>query len=210
MARSTARKRALNTLYEADEKGQEIMPLLEERLVFPGAQTPLPEYAQELVRGVASHRRTIDKAIGEHSTGWDVKRMHALDRNIARIAVWEIVYNDDVPAKVAIDEALSLAKSYSDDEAPNFLHGLLSAIEKDADAVRQEEAEWQGHRAQLAAEKPDGAGGPDEDPGSDRAAGPDSEDNGNKVSYEPADKSHPEADAAEWEKAGASEEKIIK
>ena len=78
MARSTARKRALNTLYEADEKGQEIMPLLEERLVFPGAQTPLPEYAQELVRGVASHRRTIDKAIGEHSTGWDVKRMHAL------------------------------------------------------------------------------------------------------------------------------------
>lgn len=152
MARSTARKRALNTLYEADEKGQEIMPLLEERLVFPGAQTPLPEYAQELVRGVASHRRTIDKAIGEHSTGWDVKRMHALDRNIARIAVWEIVYNDDVPAKVAIDEALSLAKSYSDDEAPNFLHGLLSAIEKDADAVRQEEAEWQGHRAQLAAE----------------------------------------------------------
>lgn len=137
MARSTARKRALNTLYEADEKGQEIMPLLEERLVFPGAQTPLPEYAQELVRGVASHRRTIDKAIGEHSTGWDVKRMHALDRNIARIAVWEIVYNDDVPAKVAIDEALSLAKSYSDDEAPNFLHGLLSAVEKDADAVRQ-------------------------------------------------------------------------
>ena len=82
--------------------------------------------------------------------------MHALDRNIARIAVWEIVYNDDVPAKVAIDEALSLAKSYSDDEAPNFLHGLLSAIEKDADAVRQEEAEWQGHRAQLAAEKPAG------------------------------------------------------
>lgn len=210
MARSTARKRALNTLYEADEKGQEIMPLLEERLVFPGAQTPLPEYAQELVRGVASHRRTIDKAIGEHSTGWDVKRMHALDRNIARIAVWEIVYNDDVPAKVAIDEALSLAKSYSDDEAPNFLHGLLSAIEKDADAVRQEEAEWQAHRAQLAAEKPGGAGESDMDPGSDRAAGPDSEDNGNNVSYEPADKSHPEADAAERGKAVVFEDKIIK
>ncbi len=152
MARSTARKRALNTLYEADEKGQEILPLLDERLAFPGAQTPLPAYAQDIIRGVASHRRTIDRAINEHSTGWDVKRMHVLDRNIARIAAWEIVYNDEVPAKVAIDEALGLAKIYSDREAPNFLHGLLSAIERDSESIRTEEQEWQEYRASLAAQ----------------------------------------------------------
>ena len=112
MARSTARKRALNTLYEADEKGQSILSLLDERIAEPGAQTPLPEYAIEIVRGVADNRRDIDGLLNEHSTGWKVKRMHVVDRNILRIAVWEIVYNDDVPDKVAIDEALNLAKQY--------------------------------------------------------------------------------------------------
>lgn len=128
MARSTARKRALNTLYEADEKGQSILSLLDERIAEPGAQTPLPEYAIEIVRGVADNRRDIDGLLNEHSTGWKVKRMHVVDRNILRIAVWEIVYNDDVPDKVAIDEALNLAKQLCDDDAPSFIHGLLSAI----------------------------------------------------------------------------------
>ena len=128
MARSTARKRALNTLYEADEKGQSILSLLDERIAEPGAQTPLPEYAIEIVRGVADNRRDIDGLLNEHSTGWKVKRMHVVDRNILRIAVWEIVYNDDVPDKVAIDEALNLAKQLCDDDGPAFIHGLLSAI----------------------------------------------------------------------------------
>lgn len=128
MARSTARKRALNTLYEADEKGQDILSLLDERIAEPGAQTPLPEYAIEIVRGVADHRRDIDGFLNTYSTGWKVKRMPAVDRNILRIAVWEIVYNDDVPDKVAIDEAINLAKTLSSDDAPAFIHGLLSAV----------------------------------------------------------------------------------
>ena len=128
MARSTARKRALNTLYEADEKGQDILSLLDERIAEPGAQTPLPEYAVEIVRGVAEHRRDIDRMLNDHSTSWKVRRMHVVDRNILRIATWEIVYNDDVPDKVAIDEALNLAKQLCDDDAPAFIHGLLSAV----------------------------------------------------------------------------------
>ncbi|KAA8819313.1 transcription antitermination factor NusB [Bifidobacterium rousetti] len=128
MARSTARKRALNTLYEADEKGQDILSLLEERIETPGAQTPLPEYAIEIVRGVAEHLSEIDAALDQHSTGWKVNRMGVVDRNILRIAAWEILFNDDVPDKVAIDEALSLAKTLCDDDSPAFIHGLLSAI----------------------------------------------------------------------------------
>ena len=128
MARSTARKRALNTLYEADEKGQDILSLLEERIAVPGAQTPLPEYAIEIVRGVAEHRHDIDATLDEHSTGWKISRMGVVDRNILRIAAWEIMYNDEVPDKVAIDEALGLAKSLCDDESPAFVHGLLSAV----------------------------------------------------------------------------------
>ena len=128
MARSTARKRALNTLYEADEKGQDILSLLEERIAVPGAQTPLPDYAIDIVRGVAEHRRDIDAKLNECSTGWRTSRMGVVDRNILRIAAWEIMYNDDVPDKVAIDEALGLAKTLCDDESPAFIHGLLSAV----------------------------------------------------------------------------------
>ena len=127
MARSTARKRALNTLYEADEKGQDILSLLEERIAVPGAQTPLPEYAIEIVRGVAEHRRDIDEKLDECSTGWKISRMGVVDRNILRIAAWEIMYNDEVPDRVAIDEALGLATTLCDGESPAFIHGLLSA-----------------------------------------------------------------------------------
>ena len=136
MARSTARKRALNTLYEADEKGQDILSLLAERIEQPGAQTPLPEYAIEIVRGVAEHIAAIDSTLDEHSTGWKVKRMGVVDRNSLRIAAWEIMFNDDVPNMVAIDEALGLAKTLCDDESPAFIHGLLSAVSADADAVQ--------------------------------------------------------------------------
>ena len=136
MARSTARKRALNTLYEADEKGQDSLSLLAERIEQPGAQTPLPDYAIEIVRGVAENLYRIDSVLDEHSTGWKVKRMGVVDRNILRIAVWEIMFNDDVPNMVAIDEALGLAKTLCDDDSPAFIHGLLSAVSADAGDVQ--------------------------------------------------------------------------
>ncbi len=136
MARSTARKRAPNTLYEADEKGQDILSLLAERIEQPGAQTPLPDYAIEIVRGVAENLYRIDSVLDEHSTGWKVKRMGVVDRNILRIAVWEIMFNDDVPNMVAIDEALGLAKTLCDDDSPAFIHGLLSAVSADAGDVQ--------------------------------------------------------------------------
>nr|WP_314686328.1 transcription antitermination factor NusB [uncultured Bifidobacterium sp.] len=154
MARSTARKRALNTLYEADEKGQDILSLLAERLERPGAQTPLPAYAVDIVRGVAGHARVIDRLLNDHSTGWRVPRMAAVDRNILRMAVWEIVYNDEVPDGVAIDEALTLAKTLSDDDSPAFIHGLLNAVASDDDArttARETEAEGSPSAAGVTA-----------------------------------------------------------
>lgn len=135
MARSTARKRALNTLYEADEKGQDIPSLLAERIAEPGAQTPLPDYAIQIVRGVADEQAGIDRALEDHSTKWPLRRMAVVDRNILRIAAWEILFNDDVPDRVAIDEGLGLAKTLSDDDSPSFIHGLLSAICDDKDSV---------------------------------------------------------------------------
>lgn len=137
MARSTARKRALNTLYEADEKGQEILSLLAERIAHPGAQTPLPEYAIDIIRGVDEHLRTIDHALNEYSPSWKVRRMAVVDRNILRMATWEMLYNDEVPDKVAIDEAISLSKTLSDAESPSFIHGLLSAVDDHRDDIHE-------------------------------------------------------------------------
>lgn len=128
MARATARKRALNTLYEADEKSQDILSLLQERLQEPGAPTPLPAYAVEIVTGVANSLPDIDASLNAHAKGWSVKRMAVIDRNILRMAAWEISYNDEVPDKVAIDEALTLAKSLCDAKAPAFIHGILSNL----------------------------------------------------------------------------------
>ena len=136
MARSTARKRALNTLYEADEKGQDILSLLAERIEQPGAQTPLPDYAIEIVRGVAEHIAAIDatrrrtfhrlegQAHGRSSTAISCASPHG-----------RFTFNDDVPNMVAIDEALSLAKTLCDDDSPAFIDGLLSAVSADAEAT---------------------------------------------------------------------------
>ena len=140
MARSTARKRALNTLYEADEKGQDILSLLAERLEHPGAQTPLPDYAVEIIQGVAQHKKDIDHLLGECSTRWKVSRMPVVDRNIMRIAVWEIVYNDEVPAGVSIDEALGLAKTLCDSDSPNFIYGVLTAAREQAENMATQQA----------------------------------------------------------------------
>lgn len=128
MSQSTARKRALNTLYEADIKREPIERVLEERLNYAGAPTPLPSYGCEIIRGVAQHKTEIDALLMQHSIDWDLERMSVIDRNILRIAVWEMLYNPSVPRDVAIHEALDLARRYSDESSVPFLQGVLSAI----------------------------------------------------------------------------------
>ncbi|MFC0265483.1 transcription antitermination factor NusB [Alloscardovia macacae] len=163
MARSTARKRAMNTLFEADIRGQEFTDLLDARIVYPGAQTPLPTYAIEIVRGVASHRRTIDKALGEALNSWEVKRMPAIDRALARMAAWEILYNEEIQAGVAIDEALSLAKKYSGEDTPDLLFGVLSTVDQKSAEILADEIAWQNERAALAAAEEADADAPTQD-----------------------------------------------
>lgn len=89
---------------------------------------PISEYAQELVRGVAERLSSIDRLISEHAQGWTLERMPAVDRNILRIAVLELMWRDDVPDRVAIDEAVELAKSVSTDRSPAFVNGLLASL----------------------------------------------------------------------------------
>jgi N utilization substance protein B len=125
-ARTKARKRALDLLFEADQRSVEPVALLRERL--PGADPPVPEYTVTLVEGVVSHQERIDELLSTYSHGWTLDRMPSVDLQLLRLGVFELLWNDDVPDPVAIDEAVELARSLSTDESPSFINGLLGRI----------------------------------------------------------------------------------
>jgi len=125
-ARSKARKRAVDVLFEADVRGTEAVSTLAERLAQ--ADPPVPKYAVELVEGVTGCLADIDEVLGAHSEGWSVERMPPVDRAVLRVALYEMLWRDDVPDAVVIDEAVELAKSLSTDESPRFVNGVLGRI----------------------------------------------------------------------------------
>lgn len=127
-ARTKARKRALELLFEAEQRGVNVGTLLEERIAAPTTQHPLPEYAVQLVRGVLEHWTAINETLTTYSQGWSLERMAAVDRSVLRLATWEIVWNDEVPDTVAISEAIALVEAMSTDDSPKFVNGLLARV----------------------------------------------------------------------------------
>jgi len=125
-ARSKARKRALDILFESDLRGLPAGGTLEERR--EAAQQPLNDYTVTLVEGVATHTSSIDATLTRYSSGWPLERMPAVDRNILRIGVYELTEVDEVPAAVAISEAVAMARELSTDDSPAFVNGLLARI----------------------------------------------------------------------------------
>jgi transcription antitermination protein NusB len=126
-ARSKARKRALDVLFEADQRGMDPLKLIAGRTSVSGLP-PLPEYAVTLVEGVSEHSARIDELLSTYAHGWTLDRMPAVDRAVLRLGTWELLFNDDVPDAVAIDEAVNLARSLSTDESPGFVNGLLARL----------------------------------------------------------------------------------
>jgi len=127
-ARTKARKRALDVLFEAEQRDLPVAELLSRRVVEPGAETSLPQYSVDIVEGVLAHAERIDELLATHAHGWTVARMPAVDRALLRIGTWEVLWNDDVPDAVAVDEAVSLARELSTDDSPAFVNGLLGRI----------------------------------------------------------------------------------
>ena len=125
-ARSKARKRALDILFAAELRGLPASQLLSEQQSL--GEQPVPEYAAELVRGVAAHQAQIDTLISENAVAWTLDRMPAVDRNVLRLGVYELLWADDVPDGVAISEAVLLAQDLSTDASPTFVNGLLAKI----------------------------------------------------------------------------------
>ncbi len=125
-ARSRARKRALDILFESELQGLTLGATLAHRLAT--ADPPLNDYTVALVEGVIAHRDRIDELLSTYSEGWSLERMPAVDRNLLRIGTFEVLYRDDVPDPVAINEAVALARELSTDESPSFVNGLLARI----------------------------------------------------------------------------------
>jgi N utilization substance protein B len=125
-ARAKARKRALDVLYEADLRGSDALQTLAERLVQ--SDPPIPEYAVELVEGVTAHRAELDALISTSSQDWTIERMPPVDRNLLRIGGFELLYRDDIPDAVAINEAVALAARLSTDESAAFINGVLGRL----------------------------------------------------------------------------------
>ncbi|MFJ6652311.1 transcription antitermination factor NusB [Microbacterium sp. NPDC091313] len=132
-ARTKARKRALDILFSADVRGEEVAAVLAAEATRAAGE-PAREaswlYAREIVDGVIDNRDAIDEQITTFAKDWTLARMPAVDRALLRIGAWEILYNDAVPAAVAIDEAVELAKEFSTDDSGAFVHGVLGRISR--------------------------------------------------------------------------------
>ena len=138
--RSAARASAAALLYSADIMDEDVVLLVEQGR-YPSEDFELSEYAEALVRGVASEREEIDGYLGRTSENWSIERMPYMDRAILRLAVYEMMFADDVPVSVAIDEAVELAKVYGgEDESSRFVNGVLGKIARLMEAEDAEAA----------------------------------------------------------------------
>jgi N utilization substance protein B len=128
-ARSKARKRAVDVLYESDARGVPATTTLAERLAL--ADPPVNEYTVELIEGLDANRERVDEILAGYAEGWTVERMPGVDRAVLRLGVYELLWCPDVPEAVVIDEAVELAKTLSTDESPRFVNGILARVLRD-------------------------------------------------------------------------------
>jgi transcription antitermination protein NusB len=137
--RTRGREIALQILYLLDQNREvpdaEIQDFLQRRLREPA----LRSYAAELVEGIRSQRSQIDSLISRVAENWSIERMAAIDRNILRLGAFELLNRPEVPVKVAITEAIELAKRYSTAQSSRFVNGILDRLQDDASAARRDQ-----------------------------------------------------------------------
>ena len=132
-ARTKARKRALDILFASELRREDPVEALD-RAVDEG-EGPTNPYTGDLVRGVQDHRARIDELLSEYSTGWSLERMPAVDRNVLRIGLYELLWVDDVPDPVAVTEAMALVRELSTDESPQFVNGVLGSLLRNKESL---------------------------------------------------------------------------
>ncbi len=132
-ARTKARKRALDVLFEADQRGAGVLETLAGRVT--AGDPPVADYTVALVEGVVAHTERIDELLTTYAQGWSLDRMPAVDRNVLRIGIYEVLYVDDVPDAVAVSEAINMVRDLSTDESPAYDNGVLGSILRNKPAL---------------------------------------------------------------------------
>ncbi|MET9223624.1 transcription antitermination factor NusB [Streptomyces sp. NPDC088197] len=130
-ARNKARKRAFQILFEAEQRGVDPKTAMADWIRLARTddrQPPVTEYTMQLVEGCEAHAERIDELLSSYSVGWSLDRMPVVDRNVLRLGTYELLWEDDVPDAVVLDEAVQLAKEFSTDESPAFVNGLLARL----------------------------------------------------------------------------------
>jgi N utilization substance protein B len=128
-ARSKARKRALDVLFEADVRESDPLDTLAAWVAR--ADPPVPDYSRRLVEGVVQHQARIDEVVSQYAADWSLERIPPVDRAVLRLGLFELLWCESIPDAVAIDEAVELAKSLSTDASPGFVNGVLAQVLRD-------------------------------------------------------------------------------
>jgi N utilization substance protein B len=140
-ARNKARKRAFQILFEAEQRGADPKTVMADWIRLARTddrQPPVTEYTMQLVEGCAANAERIDELLSTYSVGWTLDRMPVVDRNVLRLGAYELIWEDDVPDAVALDEAVQLAKEFSTDESPAFVNGLLARLKELKPTLRRD------------------------------------------------------------------------
>jgi len=127
-SRTKARLRAVESLFEADQRGEDPVEVLQRRRLHTAAQISL--YSEQIVRGVRDRREELNEYLNTYARDWSLERMPATDRVVLLIGAWELLFNDDIPDAVAISEATGLARVLSTNDSPKFVNGLLDKLRR--------------------------------------------------------------------------------
>ena len=127
-ARSKARIRAVEILFEAEQRNESVRDALVRRR--ENSTSPINPYTVDILEGVHDRREDIDEFLETYSQGWELDRMPAVDRNVLRVGAWELLYNPEIPDGVAVAEAVAVARQLSTDDSPRFVNGLLGRLQK--------------------------------------------------------------------------------
>jgi N utilization substance protein B len=136
-SRTWARSVALQALYEIDVVNHAPGTVWEERVKATGLEEKLADFAREIIFGVLPIRDILDEFIAEHAPEWPLDQVAIIDRNILRIALWEIAVYENTPIKVAINEAVELGKVYGSDSTPRFVNGVLGSLANRQNEIKQ-------------------------------------------------------------------------
>lgn len=127
-ARGRARRRALEILFEAEHRGTTPLAALQRRRDY--TEQTINPYTTSIVDGVITHQEQIDELLAQYAHGWTMERMLAVDKSILRLGAWELLFNDEVPDGAAVNEAVNMAREYSNDDSPTYVNGVLGRLQE--------------------------------------------------------------------------------